>query len=70
MATIISLNHHTSVLKKQPKFTELKLANKNKISAEIIIFPGIRIERISAENKENQENQKKQDKLSKFECQL
>ena len=67
MATIISLNHNTSELKKQLKFAEPKLSNKNKNSAEIIIFPGIRIERISAENKEKQEIL---DKLSKFECQL
>ncbi|MBO6550538.1 MAG: hypothetical protein JJ964_13065 [Rhizobiales bacterium] len=35
--------------------------------AEVIIFPGIRIERISSERLEKKQNR---DKLSKIECQL
>ena len=69
MATIIPLHTKPLVQKKKhtPSEGEQSLSIKNNKCAEIIIFPGIRIERISAEDKGKQENL---DKFSKFECQL
>lgn len=68
MATIIPLYTTTSVQKKKHRGIDVEqsISFENNC-AEIIIFPGIRIERISAEDKDKQENL---DKLSKFECQL
>jgi hypothetical protein len=69
MATIIPLYTTTSVQKKKHRSIDVEqsISFENNNCAEIIIFPGIRIERISAEDRDEQENL---DKLSKFECQL
>lgn len=69
MATIIPLYTTRSVQKKKHRGIDVEqsISFENNKCAEIIIFPGIRIERISAEDKDKQENL---DKLSKFECQL
>lgn len=69
MATIIPLYTNTLVQKKKHTYIdgEQSLSIDNNNCAEIIIFPGIRIERINAEDRDKEENL---DKLSKFECQL
>ena len=69
MATIIPLYTNTLVQKKKHTYIdgEPSLSIDNNNCAEIIIFPGIRIERINAEDRDKEENL---DKLSKFECQL
>lgn len=65
MATILAFsNLNGKKINNKSPLTKVKSDNKSK-KAEIVIFPGVRIERISSDKLETKQNL---DKLSKIKC--
>ncbi len=67
MATILEFSIRNGKNISDKSFEQKMPYDQNDHDAEIIIFPGIRIERISPKRNKEKRNR---DKLSKIECQL